>query len=103
MDPLLRMPKKPSDDMGPLFAHARASDPETSHEAAAKVNVGELEAKVLKVLRVAEGPKSSHDIAAILGAELVSISPRMKPLEARGLVERAGKADGRTLWRLRAA
>lgn len=89
----------PVDEL-PLFAHARASDPETSHEAAASVNVAALEAKVLKVLRASGEPKSSHQIAALLGLELVSISPRLKPLEERGLVKRAGRDGRRTLWAL---
>ncbi|MBK8200375.1 MAG: hypothetical protein IPK75_18665 [Acidobacteria bacterium] len=78
-------------------ALARKTDPATSHEAAASVPVQDLELKVLAAL-VLRGPSSSHDIAAYIGVPLVSVSPRMAPLEARGLVERAGRTERRTLW-----
>lgn len=80
-----------------MSALARKTDPATSHEAAASVPVQDLELKVLAAL-VLRGPSSSHDIAAYIGVPLVSVSPRMAPLEARGLVVRGGRADRRTLW-----
>lgn len=84
----------------PLFAHARTTDPQTSKDAAQRVNAAELEARVLAVLRVAPEGKTSHEIAAVLDRPLVSVSPRMKPLESRGLVVRDGRREGRTVWRL---
>lgn len=86
----------------PLFsepARTRHTDPATSVRAAASVSTGNLERRVLRVLRVAQQPKTSHEIASILGEHLVSVSPRMKPLEERGLVVREGKNGRRTLWR----
>lgn len=83
----------------PLFAHARTTDPQTSKDAAQKVNAAELEARVLAVLRIAPEGKTSHEVAAIIGRPLVSVSPRMKPLESRGLVVRDGRRDGRTVWK----
>jgi DNA-binding MarR family transcriptional regulator len=80
-----------------IQAVARNTDPATSHEAAASVPVQDLELKVLAAL-VLRGPSSSHDIADYIGVPLVSVSPRMAPLEARGLVTRAGRTERRTLW-----
>lgn len=79
-------------------AHARSRDPETSHEAAARVDGKRLAQLVLECLQ-RDGPGTSHDIADRLGLELVTVSPRMKPLETAGDVERVGKVSGRTVWR----
>lgn len=86
----------------PLFAtpaRARRTDPETSHEAAATVDTSELEALVLDTLRRHPNGLTSHRVAEITGESLVTISPRMKPLETKGLVRRAGKSGRRTIWR----
>lgn len=82
-----------------MTAHARRTDPATSHEAAAAVSmrVTDLELKVLAAL-VLRGPSTSHQLAEYMGESLVTVSPRMAPLEARGMVVRAGRADRRTLW-----
>jgi len=85
----------------PLRALARRRDPETSREAATRVDAKGLSDAVLAEL--ARGPGTCHELAARMHEELVSISPRMKPLEGLGRVERAGKRDGRTVWRLRNA
>lgn len=83
-------------------ALARSTDPETSHAAAAVVDAAGLAGKVLADLH-AHGPATSHAIADRLGLELVTVSPRMRPLEKLELVERAGKQDGRTVWKAKAA
>ena len=82
-----------------MSAHARRTDPATSHEAAASVSmrVTDLELKVLAAL-VPRGPSTAHQLAEYIGESLVTVSPRMAPLEARGMVVRAGRADRRTLW-----
>lgn len=82
-----------------MSAHARRTDPATSHEAAASVSmrVTDLELKVLAAL-VLRGPSTSHQLAEYMGESLVTVSPRMAPLEARGLVKRAGRTERRTLW-----
>ena len=82
-----------------MSAHARRTDPATSHEAAASVSmrVTDLELKVLAAL-VLRGPSTSHQLAEYMGESLVTVSPRMAPLEARGMVVRGGRADRRTLW-----
>jgi DNA-binding MarR family transcriptional regulator len=68
-------------------AYARRSDPHTAHEAAQRVNVTDLESVVLEALR-ALGPSTSHEVAAHTGLDLVTVSPRFKPLEKKGLVRR---------------
>lgn len=81
-------------------ARSRRTDPATSHEAAARISGSALAAKVLECLRI-DGAATSHEIAARLGLSLVTVSPRMKPLEIAGKVERDGRRDGRTIWRAR--
>lgn len=83
-------------------ALARATDPETSHAAAASIDAASLAGKVLADLH-ARGPATAHILAARLGLELVTVSPRMRPLEMLDLVERNGKQDGRTVWKAKAA
>jgi hypothetical protein len=65
--------------------------------AAARVQAPTIAAKVLAEL--ANGPGTTHELAARLGMSLVTVSPRMKPLEAANRVERAGERDGRTVWK----
>lgn len=94
-----------------LFSHegayARNSDPGPSHEAAQRVDVNKMEAAVMVALR-ANGPMTSNEISLATGIHQWTISPRMKPLEDKGLVERCGRkatinSNGRTssqtLWR----
>lgn len=84
---------QPSPDPG----LARRADPDTAKAAARSVDANALEALVLTALR--HGPQTSHEIADRLHLSLVSISPRMKPLETKRKVVRAGKREGRTVWR----
>ena len=79
-------------------ARARRSDPETSQEAAGRVDGKQLAARVLEELRA--GPGTAHEIAERMGLSLVTVSPRMKPLEVAGKVRRDGRRDGRTVWAL---
>jgi DNA-binding MarR family transcriptional regulator len=79
-------------------ARARRRDPETSQEAAGRVDSAALAMLVLTSLR-AEGPATSHELAERLKRSLVTISPRMKPLETAGLVRRDGKREKRTVWK----
>jgi len=76
---------------------ARRADPQTSKAAALRVKHGELYQLVLWSLATS-GAGSSHDVAARLSASLVSISPRMKPLEVAGFITHSGVRDGRTIW-----
>lgn len=83
----------------PLRALARRVDPPTSHAAAVRVDGARLAAKVLAELE--RGPGTCHELAERTRISLVSISPRMKPLELAGHVERDGRREGRTVWRLK--
>lgn len=71
---------------GDLFDYARSrrSDPATSKAAAASVDVTALEKRVLEALAVR--PMTSHELAAYLCLELVTVSPRLRPLADKQLV-----------------
>lgn len=82
-------------------ARARRRDPETSQVAAGSIDGRGLAEQVYRELQ-AGGPGTSHELAERLGMSLVTVSPRMKPLEDAGKVERCGRRDGRTVWKARA-
>lgn len=90
-----------------FFGMSRTADPETSKRAAAKVDASKLSQLVLNALT--HGPKTSEEVAAWLGRELGSITPRFKPLEAAGLIERStvrrkGKSGStRVVWMMKEA
>ena len=71
-------------------AVARRSDPETAHQAAEKVETAKLESEVMYCLHE-YGPQTSAEIAERCGRALVSISPRLKPLEAKGKVRKTSE------------
>ena len=81
------------------MAWARKSDPQTSHAAAARIDGSKLAGLVLAELENGDG--TVHELAERLNLSLVTVSPRMRPLELKGFVIRAGKRQGRTIWRLR--
>ena len=82
-----------------FIARARSTDPETSYEAAGKINGQGLCERVVDEMHRG-GPGTAHEIAERMGLALVTISPRMKPLEEAGKVTRCGRRDGRTVWAL---
>ena len=75
-------------------AYARNTDPDTSQDAARRAVfwVQKLEADVLRALKESGTWMTSLAIAAAVGQDKWSISPRMKPLEEKGLVERTKMA-----------
>lgn len=77
-------------------AYARRTDPVTSH-IAAKFVKGKLanksETAALKALKDCGHSLSSHGIVAWTGIPWSSISPRMRPLERKGLVYDTGKTE----------
>ena len=79
---------------------ARSTDPDTSHEAADHVDGMKIANRVLAELR-ANGPGTSHEIADRTGLSLVTVSPRMRPLECAGEVVRIGRRNRRTIWAYR--
>ena len=70
---------------------ARVHDPVTSYESAEAIgqHVTSLEAMVLEALET-HGGQTSEQLAARLGISLVTVSPRLRPLEKKGKVRRAG-------------
>ncbi len=61
----------------------------------------ELARNVVRVLANYPHGLTSAEIAAVIGIKRDSVSPRMKALEDRGLIERTGLRRARkTVWRL---
>jgi predicted ArsR family transcriptional regulator len=87
-------------------ALARSTDPSTSFEAAASVDVTRLEGVILdKLKRYAPPGATSYELAEALGLSLVTVSPRLRPLQKKGLVRDSGfRARGESgrlqiIWR----
>lgn len=82
----------------------RTGDPSTSQEAAAAVNVAQLELRVLQVMAAAARPLTTYDIETLAHTRYGSITPRMRPLRDKGLVAKSGidrkSGRGRTLFRV---
>lgn len=81
-------------------ARARASDPATSHAAAAKVRVTPREQQISDKLAASNG-MTSAEIAAALNIGRDSVSPRMKALVAKEVVVAIGERNGQHVWHLR--
>lgn len=87
-------------------ALARHTDPATSHIAADSLgNVTSLEQLVLNQLKELKAPgATTFELAALLDLSVITVSPRMAPLRAKGLVRdsgfRARGPSGRfhTIW-----
>jgi len=78
-------------------AYARKADPRQSHEAALRVDANVLEQLVYETL-LANGPMTSKQIAGRCYRDKWSISPRMAPLERKGLVWRKAKDGREIVW-----
>lgn len=69
----------------------RSTDPDTSVEAALSIKATELESRVLDaIMRRADGA-TSHEISESLHMSLVTVSPRLRPLVRKGLIEDSGE------------
>lgn len=85
------------------YGGARSTDPDTSHDSA-KFDTSFLQQQVLFTL-LKEGPLTSEEVADILKINLVSVSPRFRPLAEKGLIVDTGhrrkNRSGRSaiLWR----
>jgi predicted HTH transcriptional regulator len=104
----LQLSEKPM----PLFAWsnepvypARRDDPTTTFQAAEEIgpHVNNIESKIVECLKTS-GPQTSEEIASRLAISLVTISPRLRPLEIKNRVARDGtkrNVSGRfaTLWK----
>jgi hypothetical protein len=90
-------------------ALARSTDPTTSHQAAFDFDplVSGIEQRIVNHLRsLVRGGMTTHALAAVLGLELVTVSPRMKRLSEKNLVRDSGmKAESpsgrkRIIWEI---
>ena len=82
-------------------AMARRTDPDTSHIAALTVDANRLEKLVVSALMQYPKGCTVKEISVILDIDKWSISPRMKPLEGKGLVERTTERRDRSIvWRI---
>ncbi len=76
-------------------ARARSGDPETSREAAAHMDAtgttSRLENEVYSFMKAHGGRWTTPEIAKALNHHAWSISPRMVPLEEKGLIRRDDK------------
>jgi DNA-binding MarR family transcriptional regulator len=81
-------------------AHARRGDPDTSHQAAARVDTTKGELKVLRVLgRLSQGG-TSQEVADALGVPRDNISARFAPLERKMLIVRTPERRARRIvWK----
>jgi predicted ArsR family transcriptional regulator len=82
----------------------RNNDPSTSIVAASTLNTSDLENLVVEAIKN-NAPGTTEEIAAWTELSIVTVSPRMRPLERKGIVRRIGKrqnASGRpaTIWGL---
>jgi hypothetical protein len=96
------------DDQDDLFSHAdafaRSTDPWTSHVAANETDASKTERLVWDLLWATGIAMTSYEIAQATDQDDGSITPRMNPLERKGLVIRVGHKMGprgkpMTLWK----
>lgn len=92
-------------NMTAVYTPARRTDPRTSREAGAAVNIAAMEAAVYGALK-SHGPMTSFEIAELLRLSLVSVSPRLRPLADKGLIRDSGvrrtgeSRRARTVWEI---
>ena len=91
------------------LALSRTGDPDTSVDAAASVNVNQLENECLRALgAVGSDGLTTEECATIIGRELGSVTPRFRPLETKGFIcrtrdRRKGRSGStRIVWCLKA-
>lgn len=77
------------------WALARRSDPDTAHDAARSLDgapVTSLEEICLAAIIAADKHGlTSHELAAATRLELVTVSPRLRPLANKGLIADSGR------------
>jgi hypothetical protein len=98
---------KEPDLFDPAYLGARRTDPQTSHDAKASVEVVLARNETLIVGAVRDrGTAILDEIIAATGIQKVSVSPTLRPLERKGILVRTGQTrpgeSGRqqTEWRL---
>jgi len=90
----------------PSTLHARATDPDTSHEALAAFNVSDRRKQILILVGRLQHA-TSFECAAQMDVPVQNMSNQFKPLEEAGFIFRAGvqaavpgEHGKRTLWSL---
>ncbi len=85
----------------PMKAFARRGDPQTSLDAANRVNdhVSVLEAMVYEAVWRSKCGLNWNEVAHATGKDKASISPRFKPLRKKGLIRAALDEDGEVVRR----
>lgn len=89
-----------------MSALARDTDPGTAHQAAFQFDAvaASIEQRIVDRLRT--GGMTSHAIAAVLNLDLVTVSPRLRPLVTKGFVRDSGRraespsGRARIIWEL---
>lgn len=79
-------------------AHARQSDPTTSHAAADNFNVTKGEQRVLDAL-VDYGPLTMEEVGALYDQAADNIGPRFKPLLEKNMIEQVVDVTGEVITR----
>lgn len=87
---------------------ARNSDPDTSKFAAAGIESKKVGEVILRLLKANPNGLTTEELAHLSGISLVTISPRLKPMESNGLVERRGTRPNQSgrqaiIWGIRSA
>ena len=83
-------------------AHARRSDPITSHQAAFRISasLNRLEQLVIDTL-TEYGGMTTKELSEHTGEDRVTISPRVKPLRDKGRIIDSGIKRGRSIvWQV---
>jgi hypothetical protein len=75
----------------PAHGRARREDPATSKAAAATAPAADLSERILRALRLSKAGMTTRELAWLLKADLVSVSPRMRPLVEGGKVLDSGE------------
>lgn len=96
--------KRDSSDL-PLFTNARASDPETSHEAAVRISekLSTLQQQVLTALALAGDRGATgrelEQLPAFANRGPSTVRKRLTEVSRMGRAEEIGKRDGLTVYR----
>lgn len=72
-------------------AHARHTDPDTSHAAAASMRATETEAAVLAALKKCPNGATASELVALMHGAWNSVTPRLAPLTRKGLIKDSGE------------
>jgi hypothetical protein len=72
-------------------AHARSSDPGTSHAAAASVRATDLESRVLNAIRNCPKGATSSELESLTKLTNQSLTPRFAPMRRKGLIYDSGE------------